>query len=66
MLLISAKYKRIIHTSKNPRKYHVLFLWRDYPETQCIQRTGAYVNHSSTHKNEVRKLTHAYLKYTDL
>lgn len=39
LLLISVKYKRIIHSPKNRRKYRVLFLCKDYPETQCIQGT---------------------------
>ena len=63
MLLISVKYKRIIHTPENPTKYSVLFLWQDYPETLYIQGSGADVNCSSTHSNECRSEAHKPLAH---
>ena len=63
MLLISVKYKRIIHTPENPRKYSVLFLWQDYPETQYTQGPGAYVNRSLTQRNECQSEVHKPLTY---
>lgn len=63
MLLISVKYERIIHTPENPRKYSILFLWQDYPETQYTQGPGASVNCSSTLRNKCQSEVHKPLTH---
>lgn len=65
MLLISVKYKRITHTPKNPRKYRVLFLMKDYLKPCAFRERGPCFNRSSAHKNEVSKFTILSTQTTD-